>query len=185
MPSLSPRVPQLSGLSSHPAQPGLLTYLSSGYCIWKFSINSSSGQPLLKALLSAATCLLSQVYVIKPNNLEFALCQVEARVGQTLELPLSIHGLVPSRDSKMVTLSDCAHLALTVEVENHSVSSHCQVNLCPGWEVGPGQIPKGFNLVEGCPLAIVPGCCKAMGPAVRGFYSGLQTEKPEGLGAVE
>uniref|UniRef100_A0A8C9USF1 Nucleoporin 210 n=1 Tax=Spermophilus dauricus TaxID=99837 RepID=A0A8C9USF1_SPEDA len=52
-----------------------------------------------------------KVYVIEPSSMDFAPCRVEAGVGQTLELPLRINGLMPSGDSKVVTLSDCSHFA--------------------------------------------------------------------------
>jgi hypothetical protein len=53
--------------------------------------------------------------------MEFAPCQVEARLGQTLELPLRISGLMPGGAYEVVTLSDCSHFDLTVEVENQGV----------------------------------------------------------------
>lgn len=62
-----------------------------------------------------------QVYVTEPSGMEFTPCQVEARVGQTLELPLRINGLMPGRAGEVVTLSDCSHFDLVVEVENQGV----------------------------------------------------------------
>lgn len=53
--------------------------------------------------------------------MEFTPCQVEARVGQTLELPIRINGLMPGGANEVVTLSDCSHLDLVVEVENQGV----------------------------------------------------------------
>lgn len=53
--------------------------------------------------------------------MEFTPCQVEARVGQILELPLRINGLMNIETSEMVTLSDCSHFDLVVEVENRGV----------------------------------------------------------------
>lgn len=53
--------------------------------------------------------------------MEFAPCQVEARVGQTLELPLRINGLIPGGANEVVTLSDCSHFDLVIEVENQGV----------------------------------------------------------------
>lgn len=66
-------------------------------------------------------CLVFQVYVIEPRGMEFAPCHVEARVGQTLELPLRINGLMPGGANEVVTLSDCSHFYLEVEVENQGV----------------------------------------------------------------
>uniref|UniRef100_A0A8C0JD59 Nucleoporin 210 n=1 Tax=Chelonoidis abingdonii TaxID=106734 RepID=A0A8C0JD59_CHEAB len=62
-----------------------------------------------------------KVYVTEPSGMEFTPCQVEARVGQILELPLRINGLVNIETSEMVTLSDCSHFDLVVEVENRGV----------------------------------------------------------------
>lgn len=75
-----------------------------------------------------------KVYVIEPSSMEFAPCQVEARVGQTLELPLRINGLVPGGASEVVTLSDCSHSDLTVEVENQGVFQPLPGRLPPGPE---------------------------------------------------
>lgn len=69
----------------------------------------------------SSPCLVFQVYVIEPRGMEFAPCQVEARVGQTLELPLRINGLMPGGANEVVTLSDCSHFYLEVEVENQGV----------------------------------------------------------------
>lgn len=62
-----------------------------------------------------------QVYVIEPSGMEFAPCPVEASVGQSLELPLRIHGLMPGGADEVVTLSDCSHFDLAVEMENQGV----------------------------------------------------------------
>jgi nuclear pore complex protein Nup210 len=53
--------------------------------------------------------------------MEFAPCQVEARLGQILELPLTVIGLMPGGANQAVTPSDCSHFDLTVEVENQGV----------------------------------------------------------------
>ncbi|KAM4799986.1 nuclear pore membrane glycoprotein 210 [Urocitellus parryii] len=75
-----------------------------------------------------------KVYVIEPSSMDFAPCRVEARVGQTLELPLRINGLMPSGDSKVVTLSDCSHFDLAVEVEKRGVFQPLPGRLSPGPE---------------------------------------------------
>ncbi|XP_037658720.1 nuclear pore membrane glycoprotein 210 isoform X2 [Choloepus didactylus] len=75
-----------------------------------------------------------KVYVIEPSSMEFAPCQVEARVGQTLELPLRISGLMPGGASEVVTLSDCSHFDLVVEVENQGVFQPLPGRLKPGSE---------------------------------------------------
>lgn len=62
-----------------------------------------------------------QVYVIEPSGMEFAPCPVEASMGQSLELPLRIHGLMPGGADEVVTLSDCSHFDLAVEMENQGV----------------------------------------------------------------
>ncbi|XP_061474146.1 nuclear pore membrane glycoprotein 210 isoform X2 [Rhineura floridana] len=72
-----------------------------------------------------------KVYVTEPSGMEFAPCRVEARVGEILELPLKINGLMKEETSQMVTLSDCSHFDLVVEVENHGVFSPFQGRLQP------------------------------------------------------
>ncbi|MCI4387096.1 hypothetical protein PGIGA_G00070160 [Pangasianodon gigas] len=62
-----------------------------------------------------------KVYVIEPVRMEFAPCVVEARVNLTLELPLRIFGQLSSEDGEKVTLSDCSHFDLQVQMENHGV----------------------------------------------------------------
>lgn len=59
--------------------------------------------------------------MIEPVRMEFAPCVVEARVNLTLELPLRIFGQLSSEDREKVTLSDCSHFDLQVQVENHGV----------------------------------------------------------------
>ncbi|KAI4554062.1 hypothetical protein MJT46_020059 [Ovis ammon polii x Ovis aries] len=73
-----------------------------------------------------------KVYVIEPSGMEFAPCPVEARVGQSLELPLRIHGLMPGGANDVVTLSDCSHFDLVVEVENQGVFQPLPGRLRPG-----------------------------------------------------
>ncbi|XP_073900657.1 nuclear pore membrane glycoprotein 210 isoform X2 [Castor canadensis] len=79
-----------------------------------------------------------KVYVIEPSSMEFAPCQVEARLGQTLELPLRISGLMPGGANEVVTLSDCSHFDLTVEVENQGV-----------FQTLPGRLPPGPEYCSG------------------------------------
>lgn len=77
--------------------------------------------PPLCSRLTVSPNPVLQVYVIEPSGMEFAPCPVEARVGQSLELPLRIHGLMPGGADDVVTLSDCSHFDLVVEVENQGV----------------------------------------------------------------
>ncbi|XP_062826039.1 nuclear pore membrane glycoprotein 210 [Anolis carolinensis] len=72
-----------------------------------------------------------KVYVTEPSGMEFTPCQVEAHVGETLELPLRINGLMNEETSQMVTLSDCSHFDLVVDVENHGVFSQLEGRLKP------------------------------------------------------
>ncbi|XP_039080748.1 nuclear pore membrane glycoprotein 210-like [Hyaena hyaena] len=62
-----------------------------------------------------------KVYMMEPRGMEFAPCQVEACMGQTLELPLRINRLIPGRADEVVTLSDCSHFDLVIEVENQGM----------------------------------------------------------------
>ncbi|XP_028574807.2 nuclear pore membrane glycoprotein 210 [Podarcis muralis] len=72
-----------------------------------------------------------KVYVTEPSGMEFTPCRVEARVGEILELPLKINGLMNEETSQMVTLSDCSHFDLVVEVENRGVFIPLQGRLKP------------------------------------------------------
>lgn len=76
------------------------------------------------------SCLL-QVYVTEPSGMEFTPCQVEARVGQILELPLRINGLTNVETGETVPLSDCSHFELVVEVENRGVFRLLESDLTP------------------------------------------------------
>ncbi|XP_064524125.1 nuclear pore membrane glycoprotein 210 [Pseudopipra pipra] len=71
-----------------------------------------------------------KVYVTEPSGMEFTPCQVETRVGQTLELPLRLNGLT-TETGTLIPLRDCSHLALQVEVENQGVFSPLQGRLKP------------------------------------------------------
>uniref|UniRef100_A0A803YR07 Nucleoporin 210 n=1 Tax=Meleagris gallopavo TaxID=9103 RepID=A0A803YR07_MELGA len=72
-----------------------------------------------------------KVYVTEPSGMEFIPCQVEARVGQMLELPLRINGLTNIETGEIVPLSDCSHFDLVVEVENRGVFQPLQGRLKP------------------------------------------------------
>uniref|UniRef100_A0A8C3JI15 Nucleoporin 210 n=1 Tax=Calidris pygmaea TaxID=425635 RepID=A0A8C3JI15_9CHAR len=72
-----------------------------------------------------------KVYVTEPSGMEFVPCQVEARVGQILELPLRINGLTNVETGETVPLSDCSHFDLVVEVENRGVFRPLQGRLKP------------------------------------------------------
>ncbi|XP_017690370.1 PREDICTED: nuclear pore membrane glycoprotein 210 [Lepidothrix coronata] len=71
-----------------------------------------------------------KVYVTEPSGMEFTPCQVETRVGQTLELPLRLNGLT-TETGALIPLRDCSHLPLQVEVENQGVFSPLEGRLKP------------------------------------------------------
>ncbi|XP_039415049.1 LOW QUALITY PROTEIN: nuclear pore membrane glycoprotein 210 [Corvus cornix cornix] len=72
-----------------------------------------------------------KVYVSEPSAMEFTPCQVEAHVGQVLELPLRISGRAGLERGELVPLSDCSQLELMVEVENPGVFSPLEGRLKP------------------------------------------------------
>uniref|UniRef100_A0A803VLR1 Nucleoporin 210 n=1 Tax=Ficedula albicollis TaxID=59894 RepID=A0A803VLR1_FICAL len=72
-----------------------------------------------------------KVYVSQPSTMEFAPCQVEAHVGQVLELPLRVSGWTSVDRGELVPLSDCSHLELVVELENPGVFSPLEGRLEP------------------------------------------------------
>lgn len=56
--------------------------------------------------------------------MDFTPCPVESRVGQVLELPLRIFGLLAGDGEAVgerVMLSDCSHFDLQVQEENQGV----------------------------------------------------------------
>uniref|UniRef100_A0A3B3TDL5 Nucleoporin 210 n=1 Tax=Paramormyrops kingsleyae TaxID=1676925 RepID=A0A3B3TDL5_9TELE len=73
-----------------------------------------------------------KVYVIEPIGMDFIPCQVEARVAQVLDLPLQIFGLLSAESSERVTLSDCSHFQLLVEMESQGVFQLLEGRLAPG-----------------------------------------------------
>lgn len=72
-----------------------------------------------------------KVFVIEPTGMEFIPCPVEARLGKHLELPLRIFGLL-SGDNDVVTLSDCSHFDLAVEMETSGIFKLLAGRLKPG-----------------------------------------------------
>ncbi|XP_053337877.1 nuclear pore membrane glycoprotein 210 [Clarias gariepinus] len=88
-----------------------------------------------------------KVYVIEPVRMEFTPCVVEARVNLALELPLRIFGQLSSEDGERVTLSDCSHFDLQVQMENQGV-----------FQVQPGRLPPGQQHCSGVRVqAMSPG----------------------------
>ncbi|XP_068506084.1 nuclear pore membrane glycoprotein 210-like [Syngnathus scovelli] len=73
-----------------------------------------------------------KVYVIEPVVMAFARCQVEARVGMILELPLRIFGRLEEKWMEPVMLSDCSHFDLQVDVESQGVFQQLEGRLGPG-----------------------------------------------------
>ncbi|XP_077380724.1 nuclear pore membrane glycoprotein 210-like isoform X2 [Festucalex cinctus] len=73
-----------------------------------------------------------QVYVVQPVAMDFAPCQVEARVGMILELPLRIYGLLEKNETERVMLTDCSHFDLKVNDENQGVFELLEDQLTPG-----------------------------------------------------
>uniref|UniRef100_A0A8C3NWH2 Nucleoporin 210 n=1 Tax=Cyanoderma ruficeps TaxID=181631 RepID=A0A8C3NWH2_9PASS len=72
-----------------------------------------------------------KVYISEPSAMEFTPCQVEAHVGQVLELPLRISGRSSGDGGELVPLSDCSHLELALELENPGVFSPLEGRLKP------------------------------------------------------
>ena len=83
--------------------------------------------------------------------MEFAPCPVEARVGQSLELPLRIHGLMPGGADDAVTLSDCSHFDLVVEVENQGMFQPLPGNSAVSGRRLAGSLPVTWVLSVVCP----------------------------------
>ncbi|XP_030211454.1 nuclear pore membrane glycoprotein 210 [Gadus morhua] len=89
-----------------------------------------------------------KVYVVEPVAMDFSPCPVEARVGNVLELPLRIFGLLGEggevASGERVMLSDCSHFDLQVEDENHGVFELLEGRLAPGQGHCSGVRMKGL-----------------------------------------
>lgn len=85
-----------------------------------------------------------KVYVVEPVAMDFAPCQVEARVGQVLDLPLRIFGLLEEEEKERVMLSDCSHFDLQVDEENHGVFEQLDGRLVPGQDHCSGVRAKAL-----------------------------------------
>uniref|UniRef100_A0A667Z6W6 Nucleoporin 210 n=1 Tax=Myripristis murdjan TaxID=586833 RepID=A0A667Z6W6_9TELE len=73
-----------------------------------------------------------KVYVVEPVAMDFSPCPVEAKVGQVLELPLRIFGLLGEVEKERVMLSDCSQFDLQVEEENHGIFQMLKGRMTPG-----------------------------------------------------
>lgn len=67
--------------------------------------------------------------MIEPSDMKFIPCLVEAHVGEILDLPLKIIGVMDKETNEVVTLSDCSQFDLVVSIENQDVFSPFQGNL--------------------------------------------------------
>ncbi|XP_068163279.1 nuclear pore membrane glycoprotein 210 [Antennarius striatus] len=82
-----------------------------------------------------------KVYVVEPVAMDFAPCPVEARVGQVLDLPLRILGLL---EDERAELSDCSHFDLHVEQENQGIFQLLDKRLDPGLDHCSGLRAKAL-----------------------------------------
>ncbi|XP_018095905.1 nuclear pore membrane glycoprotein 210 [Xenopus laevis] len=88
-----------------------------------------------------------KVYVIEPHGMEFIPSAVETRVGNRLELPLRIFGIMNADDNEVVTLSDCSNFDLAVEMETLNI-----------FKLLPGRLPPGRDYCSGITVqAEAPG----------------------------
>ncbi|XP_040262784.1 nuclear pore membrane glycoprotein 210 [Bufo bufo] len=87
-----------------------------------------------------------KVFVIEPTGMQFIPCPVEARLGKQLQLPLRIFGVL-NGDNKVVTLSDCSHFDLAVEMETPGI-----------FKILPGRLKPGADYCSGITVeAETPG----------------------------
>ncbi|XP_072277334.1 nuclear pore membrane glycoprotein 210 [Pyxicephalus adspersus] len=83
-----------------------------------------------------------KVFVIEPTGMEFTPCQVEARIGNKLELPLRIFGLL---NDEVVSLSDCSHFDLAVEMETPEIFKILPDRLNPSVDYCSGITVQGMT----------------------------------------
>ncbi|XP_057685549.1 nuclear pore membrane glycoprotein 210-like isoform X2 [Corythoichthys intestinalis] len=72
-----------------------------------------------------------KVYVLEPVEMAFAPCQVEARVGTTLKIPLRMFGLLEERMERVMMI-DCSHFDLQVDEKLKGKSQLWLGRLAPG-----------------------------------------------------
>uniref|UniRef100_A0A3P9JE26 Nucleoporin 210 n=1 Tax=Oryzias latipes TaxID=8090 RepID=A0A3P9JE26_ORYLA len=86
-----------------------------------------------------------KVYVVEPVAMDFAPCAVEARLGQVLDLPLRIFGLLEEFENERVMLSDCSHFELLVAEETRDVFELLDGRLAPGQDHCSGVRAKALS----------------------------------------
>ncbi|GCB68850.1 hypothetical protein scyTo_0005369, partial [Scyliorhinus torazame] len=62
-----------------------------------------------------------RVNVLRPVSIEFVRSRVEIEVGQTLDLPIMVYGLLDSDDMETVPVNDCSLMNLAVEMDKQGV----------------------------------------------------------------
>ncbi|XP_077584336.1 nuclear pore membrane glycoprotein 210-like [Stigmatopora nigra] len=90
------------------------------------------------------------VYVVEPVAMVFAPCQVEARVGTTLELPLRMFGRLGNR-MEQVLLSDCSHFDLQVNelLEDRLAPGHGYCSGVRAKALAPGYTTLSVSYIQG------------------------------------
>ncbi|RVE70662.1 hypothetical protein OJAV_G00067530 [Oryzias javanicus] len=86
-----------------------------------------------------------KVYVVEPVAMDFAPCTVEARLGQVLDLPLRIFGLLEEFENERVMLSDCSHFELLVAEETRDIFELLDGRLAPGQDHCSGVRAKALT----------------------------------------
>ncbi|XP_067823987.1 nuclear pore membrane glycoprotein 210-like [Heptranchias perlo] len=72
-----------------------------------------------------------QVYVLRPVTIEFVQSQVEIEVGQSLDLPIMVYGLMDTDAMETVPVNDCTLMNLAVEMDKQGVFKVIQGRLEP------------------------------------------------------
>ncbi|XP_059511298.1 nuclear pore membrane glycoprotein 210-like [Stegostoma tigrinum] len=73
-----------------------------------------------------------QVNVLRPVSIEFVQSRVEIEVGQTLELPIMVYGLLDTDALETVPVNNCTLMNLAVEMDKQGVFRVTQGRLEPG-----------------------------------------------------
>uniref|UniRef100_UPI00398F7D21 nuclear pore membrane glycoprotein 210-like isoform X1 n=2 Tax=Pristiophorus japonicus TaxID=55135 RepID=UPI00398F7D21 len=72
-----------------------------------------------------------QVNVLRPVSIEFVQSRVEIEVGQTLDLPIMVYGLMDTAAMETVPVNDCTLMNLAVEMDKKGVFNVIQGKLEP------------------------------------------------------
>uniref|UniRef100_A0A4W3J8M2 Nucleoporin 210 like n=1 Tax=Callorhinchus milii TaxID=7868 RepID=A0A4W3J8M2_CALMI len=83
------------------------------------------------------------VYVLRPVSIEFVPSRVEIEIGQVLDLPIMVYGLLETDNMETVPVNNCTLMNIEVEVDKQGVFRTLEGRLEPGDEYCTGIQVQG------------------------------------------